>query len=64
MRQQIRKHEPVAKNRTFTVAEAARAFRQVRGTAPKCAIFDGSENASAAGENSTGRRKPATGGKP
>lgn len=63
MRQQIRKHQPVAKSGTFTVAEAARAFRQVRGATPKCEIFDGTGENAIPGGDVTGRTKPATSGK-
>lgn len=43
MRKQIREVQPAHKSDRITVAQAVRAFRQVRGSNPKPDIFDESE---------------------
>jgi hypothetical protein len=53
-KQQVREVQPAHKSDRFTVAEAVRAFRQVRGNTPKPDIFDGSETTIV-------RRDPASG---
>lgn len=49
-----------ARNGTFTIAEAARAFRQARGSAPKCESFDGGEDRPHPRDGTARRRRPAT----
>ena len=41
MKTQLRKVQPAHKSDRITVAQAARAFRQVRGTTPKADLGEG-----------------------